>query len=194
MGEWKGGLAPIAERSRSGLITETLRAAPEPSQWAEVCYWEPSQLRIRENCIASKHRVQPGESMGPAMFSLAVHPTIPTAKAEAAVVIGRALASNFFLDDGVGAGGVAIVSAWHRAVRRELAAIILYVNASSSREEGLLSTTSMTNSTPTFLLFPPFAQETSSCSALLPLRMSRATKSLPSTRPRSNKTSHSWEP
>ncbi|KAL0841226.1 hypothetical protein ABMA28_014960 [Loxostege sticticalis] len=85
---------------RGTLLTQALDKSPLIYNYLWQCYSEPSKLLYQNNLIYSSVGCQQGDPLGPAIFSLAIHPIISSLNSKLNV---------WYLDDGTIAGDASTV-------------------------------------------------------------------------------------
>jgi len=97
------------KESRSEVLMQVKRHFPELSRWCQWCHGSHSHLQFGKWEVSSQARVQQGDPLGPLLFALVVHPLakeLPSRTDETALSL-----TEFYLDDGVLAGGAGAVAA-----------------------------------------------------------------------------------
>lgn len=77
--------------SRSSLLSEVSNIIPDYFHFIKQSYLEPSLLSFNDRIILSQRGVQQGDPLGPALFSLTLHPIINSLKSDL---------NLWYLDDG----------------------------------------------------------------------------------------------
>ncbi|KAI5645635.1 reverse transcriptase (RNA-dependent DNA polymerase) domain-containing protein [Phthorimaea operculella] len=104
---------------RGALLREIKEFLPALFPFLWQCYAAPSNLIYKDTCIDSTVGCQQGDPLGPAIFSLAIHPIIAKLKSRLNI---------WYLDDGTLGGDANTVMADLVALRAEFAQIGLDLN------------------------------------------------------------------
>ncbi|KAJ0174020.1 hypothetical protein K1T71_010166 [Dendrolimus kikuchii] len=106
---------------RSALLSQIKDQIPDCYHFLWQCYSQNSKLIFQDNVIYSKTGCQQGDPLGPAIFSLAIHPIITRLKSKFNV---------WYLDDGTLGGEVDDVLEDFTILTKELKTIGLEINLS----------------------------------------------------------------
>ncbi|XP_026452149.1 uncharacterized protein LOC113352554 [Papaver somniferum] len=99
---------------RTSMILEVRRKCPSISRWVEFCYSSPVRLYYGSHTISSSQGVQQGDSLGPLLFSLTLHPIV--------LKISRVCDLDlqaWYLDEGTLIGDTLMVSKYLHIIREE---------------------------------------------------------------------------
>jgi hypothetical protein len=96
---------------RSACLHSIRRVAPALALWADFCYTREGHLLLDGRRWVSARGIQQGDPLGPALFAVALHDAIVSAKADTETRYpGKLHFVVFYLDDGVVAGDALAVS------------------------------------------------------------------------------------
>ena len=109
------------------VLREATARFPAIARWVNWCYGGASRLRFGDSVLTSASGVQQGDPLGPLLFATALQPLASDLRGR----VGLDLAV-FFLDDGVLAGDLQVVSQAVREVEERAASIGLRLNLAKS--------------------------------------------------------------
>ncbi|KAJ8727191.1 hypothetical protein PYW08_015588 [Mythimna loreyi] len=107
--------------NRDTLLAEAKKALPEIFGFLWQCYRHPSKLLYKDNVLESAVGCQQGDPLGPAIFSLAIHPIIQQLNSKFNV---------WYLDDGTLGGDVDTVLEDFQLLKQQFKSIGLDLNES----------------------------------------------------------------
>ncbi len=107
-------------RTLIAFLGAVRRISPGLAPWVDFCDRHPNHLFIGNRSLSSARGVQQGDPLGPALFALALHGAVLTARQEAENQHpGKLDLVAFYLDDGVAAGDAEAVSVFLKTFQIE---------------------------------------------------------------------------